>query len=180
MHQREHCGQRVDAGPGLGAAFSRKQLTHEALRIIEAIEQADAIIATTPVYKGSYAGLFKHLFDFVDPQALVNKPVVVGATGGGHRHALIVEHQLRPLFGFFSAMVVPTAVYASEHEFVDGTLADAGVRERVTQAGTQLALLLAARLQPSRAHPEIVIAHPEKLEPIEARQEERHIRVVAS
>src|SRR6187399_1341639 len=58
----------VDAGPGLGAGFSRKQLTHEALRIIEAIEQADAIIATTPVYKGSYAGLFKHLFDFVDPQ----------------------------------------------------------------------------------------------------------------
>jgi FMN reductase len=135
----------VDAGPGLGAAFTRGQLTPQALAVIEAVEQADALIAVSPVYKGSYTGLFKHLFDFVSPTSLVNKPVVVGATGGGHRHGLVVEHQMRPLFGFFSALVVPTSVYASDHEFADGVPADDVVRERIDLAGAQLAALLMAR-----------------------------------
>lgn len=154
-----------DAGPGLGAAFNRHQLTPEAAAIVEAVEQADAIIAVSPVYKGSYTGLFKHLFDFVDQNALTNKPVIVGATGGGHRHALIVEHQLRPLFGFFSSLVVPTSVYVSDHEFLDGRIIEPAVIQRIELASTQLALLLAAQWQATTAHPEITIAHPERLDP---------------
>lgn len=149
----------VDAGPGLGAAFSRGELSEDARKVVEAVEQADAIIAITPVYKGSYTGLFKHLFDFVDPNALAHKPVVIGATGGGHRHALIVEHQLRPLFGFFSALIVPTSVYASDHEFVDGAVVEPGVLGRIDLAGTQLATLLAARSRPVGA-PELTLVEP--------------------
>ena len=134
----------VDAGPGLGAAWTRDQLPLPARRVIEAIETADALIVGSPVYKGSYTGLFKHLFDLVDPGALANKPVAVVATGGGARHALVVEHGFRPLFGFFGALQVPTAVYASETDFTDGALTDAAVRARVVQAGGQLAALLAA------------------------------------
>lgn len=141
----------IDAGPGLGAAFKRAELSPSAAAIIEAIEKADAVIAVSPVYKGSYTGLFKHLFDFVSPTSLVNKPVVVGATGGGHRHGLVVEHQMRPLFGFFSAMTVPTSVYASDHEFLDGAPSDATVKERIDLAGAQLATLLLSHvvLRPS-------------------------------
>src|SRR3954466_7734582 len=87
----------LDAGPGLGAAYTRTELTLEAAGVVEAIETADALVVGTPVYKGSYTGLFKPLFDLVDPGALTNKPVVLTATGGGPRHALVVEHQLRPL-----------------------------------------------------------------------------------
>jgi len=43
----------VDAGPGLGAAFTRDELTAEARTVVEAVEQADALIAVTPVHKGS-------------------------------------------------------------------------------------------------------------------------------
>jgi FMN reductase len=133
----------VDAGPGLGAALQRQDLTLPAARIIDAIEQADALIIGTPVYKGAYTGLFKHAFDLVDPRALVGKPVLLTATGGGNRHALVVEHVLRPLFGFFEALSVPTAVYASDADFIDGQLAEAGVLERVSTAAQQLADLIA-------------------------------------
>lgn len=131
-----------DAGPGLGAALQRQDLTLPAARIIDAIEQADALIVGTPVYKGAYTGLFKHAFDLVAPRALVGKPVLLTATGGGSRHALVVEHALRPLFGFFEALTVPTAIYASDADFVDGQLADAGVLERVSTAAHQFAGLI--------------------------------------
>ncbi|MDP4020993.1 FMN reductase [Methylobacterium sp. NEAU 140] len=133
----------VDAGTGLGAAWTRDQLPLPARRIVEAIEGADGLIVGSPVYKGAYTGLFKHLFDLVDPGALAHKPVAIVATGGGARHALVVEHAFRPLFGFFGALQIPTAVYASDAEFTDGALTDPGVRGRVVQAGEQLAGLLA-------------------------------------
>ncbi len=107
----------VDAGPGLGGALSRDQLSLPARRLVEAVEEADALVVGTPVYKGAYTGLFKHLFDLVSPEALAGKPVALAATGGGARHALVVEHALRPLFGFFTALTVPTAVYASDPDF---------------------------------------------------------------
>jgi FMN reductase len=147
----------LDAGPGLGAAFSRSQLSSEALAIVEAIEDADALIAVSPVYKGSYTGLFKHLFDFVSPTALINKPVVIGATGGGHRHGLVVEHQLRPLFGFFSALTVPTSVYASDHEFSEGQPVDPTVLDRIDLSGAQLGSLLLSRRTGTISHREHAI-----------------------
>ncbi|HEV2543969.1 MAG TPA: FMN reductase [Methylobacterium sp.] len=131
----------VDAGTGIAVA-SRSALPLPAARIVEAIETADALIVGSPVYKGSYAGLFKHLIDFVSPEALIGKPVVLTATGGGPRHALVVEHSLRPLFGFFSAQTAPTAVYAGDTEISEGRVADAVVRARVAQAAAELARLL--------------------------------------
>ncbi|TXN20727.1 FMN reductase [Methylobacterium sp. WL9] len=138
----------VDAGTGIAVA-SRDALPLPAARIVEAIEGADALIVGSPVYKGAYSGLFKHLIDFVHPDALVGKPVVLAATGGGPRHALVVEHALRPLFGFFSAQTVPTSVYAGDTEIVDGRVADNLVLERVARAAAELDVLLDLDLRQS-------------------------------
>ena len=139
----------LDAGPGLAVA-SRQMLPLPAARLIEAIEGADALIVGTPVYQGSYAGLFKHVLDFLDPATMLGKPVVLTATGGGLRHALVVEHGLRPLFGFFAAHIAPTSVYAGPGEIEEGVIVDSGVAERVAAAGRELALLLDAAAQTTR------------------------------
>jgi FMN reductase len=139
----------VDIGAGLGGALTRAQLSADAAQVLRDIETADALIVGTPIYKGAYTGLFKHLFDLVEPDALKDVPVVLTATGGGLRHALVVEHYLRPLFGFFEAMTIPTAVYASESNFIDGTLVDTPVRERAISAATQLAGVLNQRTEPA-------------------------------
>ena len=52
----------------------------------QAIEQvigADAVIAVTPLYSGSYNGLFKSFFDVLDPDALRGQ---AGADRGHRRH----------------------------------------------------------------------------------------------
>jgi FMN reductase len=86
------------------------------------------------VYKGSYTGLFKHLFDLVAPDSLVGCPVLLAANGGSDRHALVVDHQLRPLFAFFRALTVPSAVYAAEADFDGYTLDSVAVHARIDEA----------------------------------------------
>lgn len=142
----------VDAGPGISAA-ERSGLSLPAARIIDAIENADALIVGSPVYKGSFAGLFKHVFDLVAPEALAGKPVVLTATGGGTRHALVVEHSLRPLFAFFEARTVATAVYAGDTEIIDGQITDAALQARIATAASELDLLLDLAASQGAAQP---------------------------
>jgi FMN reductase len=136
----------LDGGPELGAAYTPNDLNSRAAALIRALAEADALIVASPVSKGSYTGLFKHVFDLVDPAALADRPVIVAATGGGHRHALVVEHQLRPLFGFFGAHTIPTSVYASDAEFSDGRPTETALQTRIGQAAGQLVEALAHRI----------------------------------
>lgn len=89
---------------------------------LRAVETADLLVVGSPVYKGSYTGIFKHFIDFVDYRALIGTPVALLATGGSDRHALVIEHQLRPLFAFFQAHVLGTGLFLTSNEFVDGKI----------------------------------------------------------
>jgi len=128
----------IDVGPSLGNALRTDDLDATAKRVLEEITAADVLVVGTPTYKGSYTGLFKHLVDLIDPLALQGKPVILTATGGGDRHALMVEHQLRPLFGFFAAHTLPSAIYASDRDFLDYRLVAQPLIGRVEQAVSEL------------------------------------------
>lgn len=140
-----------DLGPSFAAARWSRDLDEKGRRILQSVVAADILVVGSPTYKGSYTGLFKHFFDLIDPSALRGKPVLLTATGGGERHALIVEHQLRPLFGFFEAFALPTAVYATDKDFADGVLVSDAIRKRAAQAVQDAGLALAGRLQPPLA-----------------------------
>ena len=129
----------TDLQPALGAAGSLAEIQGKPRAIIDAILSADALVVGSPVYKGSYTGLFKHLFDLIDPASLVGKPVLLTATGGGEKHALVIEHQLRPLFGFFEAAVLPTGIYASAADFTGSALVSDALLQRLDRAIGQLA-----------------------------------------
>jgi FMN reductase len=128
-----------DVGPSLGTALSRSELDDQARQVLDDIVQADVLVIGSPTYKGSYPGLFKHLIDLIEPSELRSKPIIISATGGGDRHALIVEHQLRPLFGFFMAHTLPTAVYASDRDFVDYKVASEALSGRIGSVVDELA-----------------------------------------
>ncbi len=123
-----------DLGPSFPAARWASHLDAQARDILDAIVSADLLIVGSPTYKGSYTGLFKHFFDLVDPRSLRGKPVILLGTGGGERHALMVEHQLRPLFGFFEADTLATAVYASDADFAEGRLVSDAILQRAELA----------------------------------------------
>jgi FMN reductase len=111
----------------------------------EAVAQADAVIAVSPVFSASYSGLFKTFFDVLEPGALDGTPVLVAATAGTARHSLVLEHALRPLFSHLHAVVVPTGVFAASEDFGGPALA-----HRIDRAAGELAALVAVRGESSR------------------------------
>jgi FMN reductase len=140
---------RIDVyrlGPGFTDATERDEVSAEVEATIRLAEQADLLIAAVPVYRGSYPGMFKHFFDLVDQYALVNKLVLLAATGGGDHHALVLEHALRPLFGFFQAMTLPVAIFASAGDFDGVTLLNPRVYGRIEMALTDVEDLVSRRL----------------------------------
>ncbi|MEA3117236.1 MAG: reductase [Paraburkholderia sp.] len=120
--------------PGLARALHRSQLPAEVESHVLAIENADMLVVASPVFRASFSGLFKHLFDLVHQDALIDTPVLLAATGGSERHALVIEHQLRPLFSFFQARTLPIGVYASERDFSGYEIASAALRNRIALA----------------------------------------------
>jgi FMN reductase len=121
---------------------------------VEAVTSADGLIAVTPVFTGSYSGLFKSFFDVVDKDALAGIPVLIGATGGTARHSLVLEHAMRPLFAYLRSVVVPTAVYAASEDW--GAAGEGALDVRIDRAARELAALVDARPAAPAAEEEVV------------------------
>lgn len=135
--------------PDLFAGRSRADLGAGAEDALVAVEQADVVVAGSPAYRAAYTGIFKHFFDYVGQYALVDKPVVLTATGGSDRHALLVEHQMRPLFGFFQALTLPLGIYGNEGDFADYRVSSEELRGRIDLSIGRAAPLLSYQLRSS-------------------------------
>jgi len=140
----------ANAAPTLFAASSFDRLSSEGRAIIDDVENADLLVVGTPVYRGSYTGALKHLFDLVRHDRLRGVPVVLAATGGSQMHGLVTEHQLRPLFGFFAALSLPTTVYATESDFRNFVLVSDPIRQRVASAAEEAVRALLSRQRAPR------------------------------
>jgi FMN reductase len=133
----------VDIARAITAGFPSEQLQ----AAIDRLAAADAIIAATPVYKAGVSGLFKSFADVLDNDLLVAKPVLLAATGGSTRHALVIDDQMRPLFAYLRALTVPTSIYAAPEDWGATELG-----ERIERAATELTVLLRAGVEAQITH----------------------------
>ncbi|MDH4608592.1 FMN reductase [Pseudomonas sp. BN102] len=145
-----HLIELGDIARSVGGALSRKELPETVEHELRAIETADLLVVAAPVYRGSYPGQFKHLFDLVDLNSLIDTPVLLAATGGSERHALVLDHQLRPLFSFFQALTLPIGVYAAEADFDNYQIASDALKARIALAAERAAPLFGAIPAPVR------------------------------
>jgi len=104
---------------------------------VAALNEADGIIACAPVYKAQASGLFASFFHVLDNDLLIAKPVILAATAGTARHALVVDEQMRALFAFLRALTMPTSVFASTEDWGDPAL-----NQRIDRAAFELVLLM--------------------------------------
>jgi FMN reductase len=121
----------------ISAALVSQLITPKLRHAITVLGEADGIIAAAPVYKAGPSGLFTSFFDVLDNDLLIAKPVVLAATAGTARHALVADDQMRPLFAYLRAMTVPTSLFAAPEDWSDPAL-----NKRIDRAAFELVLLM--------------------------------------
>ncbi|HUB21662.1 MAG TPA: CE1759 family FMN reductase, partial [Streptosporangiaceae bacterium] len=121
----------------ISTALTTQLVTPKLQRAIALLAEADGIIAAAPVYKASPSGLFTSFFEVLDNDLLIAKPVVLAATAGTARHALVADDQMRPMFAYLRAMTAPTSLFAAPEDWSDPALAT-----RIDRAALELVLLM--------------------------------------
>ncbi|WP_240675263.1 FMN reductase [Cellulomonas endophytica] len=120
---------------------------------LDAVTNADGVVAVTPIFAASASGLFTSFVDVIDKDALVGTPVLLGATGGTSRHSLAVEHGVRPLFTYLRAHVESTAVFAATDDWGGTGDEVKPLPARIRRAGDELAATMAGRAPALPADP---------------------------
>jgi FMN reductase len=121
----------------ISTALVSQLVTPKLQQAITALGQADGVIAAAPVYKAGPSGLFTSFFGVLDNDLLIAKPVVLAATAGTARHALVADDAMRPMFAYLRAMTVPTSLFAAPEDWSDPALA-----KRIDRAARELVLLM--------------------------------------
>jgi FMN reductase len=121
----------------ISSALVSQLVTPKLQQAVTALGEADGIIAAAPVYKAGPSGLFTSFFDVLDNDLLIAKPVVLAATAGTARHALVADEAMRPLFAYLRTMTAPTSLFAAPEDWSDPALAT-----RVDRAALELVLLM--------------------------------------
>lgn len=121
----------MDAGPALLQTTDRAKAEPSVQRILNAILEADVLVVGTAVHKGAYTGLFKHVFDLLDKEALSGKLVLLTASGASPGHAGVIDHHLRPLFLALDATVATRGVYALTDDFVSPEQVGTNLQARI-------------------------------------------------
>jgi FMN reductase len=121
----------------ISTALVSQLITAKLQKAITVLGEADGVIAAAPVYKAGPSGLFTSFFHILDNDLLIAKPVVLAATAGTARHALVVDDQMRPLFAYLRAMTVPTSLFAAPEDWGDPAL-----NRRIDRAARELVLLM--------------------------------------
>ena len=107
---------------------------------LDAVLQAEIVVAASPVYRATYAGLLKVFFDLLPADGLAGKVAVPILTGGSPVHLLALDHGFRPLFASLGAVVITTGVYGTDAQFRAGP--DAALLDRVDRAVDEAVTLL--------------------------------------
>jgi FMN reductase len=121
----------------ISTALTSQLITPKLGEAIAVLAEADGLVVSTPVYKAGPSGLFKSFFDVLDNDLLIAKPVLLSATAGTARHALVADDQLRPLFAYLRAMTAPTSLFAAPEDWADPAL-----NQRIDRAARELVLLM--------------------------------------
>ena len=121
----------------ISTAVTSALITPRLQQAIDALAEADGVIAAAPVYKAGPSGLFTSFFQMLDNDLLIGTPIVLAATAGTARHALVADDLMRPTFAYLRALTAPTSVFAAPEDW-----SDAALGQRIDRAALELLFLM--------------------------------------
>jgi FMN reductase len=124
---------------------------------LETVQRAGAVLVASPVYRASFPGVLKNLFDLLPVEALRGKPVGLIVVGATSHHFLGVDRHVRDVLSWFGALALPVSVYLTSGDFAEGELG-AGARTELEQLAAAL-LSLARAADPGLGPPPLAARH---------------------
>ncbi len=85
--------------------------------LLEEMKSARPLVLVTPIYRATYSGLLKVLFDQFGADALRGVPCILAATAGSPAHELALDTGFRSLVASLGGWSVPTVIYATPKDF---------------------------------------------------------------
>ena len=121
----------------ISTTLTSQLITPRLQHSVNVLGEADGVVAAAPVYKAGPSGLFTSFFHVLDNDLLIGKPVLLAATAGTARHALVVDEQMRSLFAYLRTLTVPTSLFAAPEDWGDPAL-----NKRIDRSARELVLLM--------------------------------------
>ncbi|MGA3146960.1 MAG: NAD(P)H-dependent oxidoreductase [Acidimicrobiales bacterium] len=87
---------------------------------VAAASAAGILLLATPVYRATFNGALKAFLDRFPSDALLRTAVVLAATAGSPAHFLSLDTGGRAVVASLGGWTVPTVVYATGADFIDG------------------------------------------------------------
>ncbi|WP_315615605.1 NADPH-dependent FMN reductase [Alkalihalobacillus sp. MEB130] len=84
------------------------------------VEEADAVIVASQVYKASFTGILKTYLDLLPQKGLENKIVLPLMLGGTISHLLAIDYSLKPVLASLGAQNMVKGVYTLDTCVVRG------------------------------------------------------------
>lgn len=98
--------------------------------IVNSLRNARGVIVGSPVYKASYSGVLKALFDVLPQDILNEKPVLPIMTGGSPAHMLAIDYALNPLLSTLKGEPLKGLYFLDEQLDVKYPILDEKMLER--------------------------------------------------
>lgn len=80
------------------------------------VENADAVIIASPVYKASYTGILKTYLDLLPQKGLAEKVILPVFIGGTINHLLAIDYALKPVLSVLGARHILAGVYVIDSQ----------------------------------------------------------------
>jgi FMN reductase len=115
-------------------------------QLLAGMQEAWALVLVTPIYRATYSGLLKVVFDQLPQAALRGIPCILAATAAGSSHYLALDTGMRSLVASLEGWSMPTVVYAGPADVDEAKRPTEAMRLRMQQALDEAALV---RAQPA-------------------------------
>ena len=111
----------------------------EVTELLESIPRAAVLVLVSPIYRATYSGLLKVVFDQLPQSALRGVACVLAATAASPAHFLALDTGFRALVASLDGWSVPGVVYATPTDFDEAKQPTDAVRQRMSEALQQAA-----------------------------------------
>jgi FMN reductase len=117
----ERDGELIDLSQLPADGLLGRRPDDEVERAVASASSAAVLVVATPVYRATYSGALKAFFDRFPPGGLARTAVVLVATAIAPEHFLSMDTGGRALIASLDGFTVPSVVYGTHEDFVDGS-----------------------------------------------------------